>query len=149
VGLKMNIQIELTEREVNLILSCIDTNIETIKRRADVSRGEVIDLLQELAEIDIDIREQAFRDDGWGDAETQMFTAGVDAREKIKAKASSHAQERRHERTQESRDARAADRRQEFLDASRAPFDSVTEHKQTSTQLHNLWEKPDNDPVDW
>jgi hypothetical protein len=138
----------LTEREIDLVLQCIGTNIETVKRRHPMT-GSTADLVQELAEMDMDIREQVFRDDGWGDAETQMFTAGVDAREKIKAKASSHAQERRHERTQESRDARAADRRQEFLDASRAPFDSVTEHKQTSTQLHNLWEKPDNDPVDW
>jgi hypothetical protein len=125
VGLKMNIQIELTEREVNLILSCIDTNIETIKRRADVSRGEVIDLLQELAEIDIDIREQAFRDDGWGDAETQMFTAGVDAREKIKAKASSRAQERRTFNMQRSRDS----------------------SQPSETQTHDVWD--DNDPKNW
>ena len=109
VGYKM--KIDLTEREVNLILSCIDTNIETIKRRADVSKGEVADLLQELAEMDMDIREQAFRgdSDGWNTddsttfvvAEDDFIKQGMGAAEKAKSNriaASSRAQERRNAR---------------------------------------------------
>tara|TARA_R110000851_G_C13019198_1_gene560015 strand:+ start:743 stop:1111 length:369 start_codon:yes stop_codon:yes gene_type:complete len=104
-------KIDLTEREVNLILSCIDTNIETIKRRADVSKGEVADLLQELAEMDMDIREQAFRgdSDGWNTddstafvvAEDDFIKQGMDAAEKAKSNriaVSSRAQERRNAR---------------------------------------------------
>lgn len=97
-------KIELTEREVNLILSCIDTNIETIKRRADGTKGEVIDLLQELAEIDMDIREQAFRIDGWDTATNPTFSVeevhttkrAMDPTERPKF--ASRAQERRSAR---------------------------------------------------
>ena len=105
--------VKLTEREIDLLLQCIGTNIETVKRRHPMT-GSTADLVQELAEMDMDIREQAFRgdSDGWNDpedsdlfmdlvdpavkhdAETQMFNAGVEAREKMKA--SSRAQDRRN-----------------------------------------------------
>jgi hypothetical protein len=114
----------LTEREIDLVLQCIGTNIETVKRRHPMT-GSTADLVQELAEMDMDIREQVFRDDGWGDAETQMFTAGVDAREKIKAKASSRAQERRTFNMQRSRDS----------------------SQPSETQTHDVWD--DNDPKNW
>ena len=114
----------LTEREIDLVLQCIGTNIETVKRRHPMT-GSTADLIQELAEMDMDIREQAFRDDGWGDAETQMFTVGVDAREKIKAKASSRAQERRTFNMQRSRDS----------------------CQPSETQAHDVWD--DNDPKNW
>ena len=119
------LNITMTEEEVQLLLLCIDTNRETIKRRDDASSGMNQDLLQQLAEMDMDIREQVFRDDGWGDAETQMFTAGVDAREKIKAQATSCAQERRILNIQRSRDSR----------------------QRSETQTHDVWD--DNDPKNW
>jgi hypothetical protein len=114
----------LTEREIDLVLQCIGTNIETVKRRHPMT-GSTADLVQELAEMDMDIREQVFRDDGWGDAETQMFTAGVDAREKIKAQATSCAQERRILNIQRSRDSR----------------------QRSETQSHDIWD--DSDPRNW
>jgi hypothetical protein len=116
--------VKLTEREIDLVLQCIGTNIETVKRRHPMT-GSTADLVQELAEMDMDIREQVFRDDGWGDAETQMFTAGVDAREKAKAKASSRAQARRTFNMQRSRDSR----------------------QPSETQTHDVWD--DNDPKNW
>ena len=114
--------VKLTEREIDLVLQCIGTNIETVKRRHPMT-GSTADLIQELAEMDMDIREQAFRDDGWGDAETQMFTAGVDAREKIKAKATSRAQERRTLNAKKKVRARS------------------------ETQSHDIWD--DSDPRNW
>jgi|TARA_R110000824_G_scaffold320114_1_gene507068 hypothetical protein len=109
-------KIELTEREIDLVLQCIGTNIETVKRRHPMT-GSTADLIQELAEMDMDIREQAFRDDGWGAeatsfpvAEGDFIQRGMDAAEQAKinriAAASrgptncvgSRAQERRVER---------------------------------------------------
>jgi len=109
--------VKLTEREIDLVLQCISTNIETVKRRHPMT-GSTADLIQELAEMDMDIREQAFRDDGWGDAETQMFTAGVDAREKIKAKATSRAQERRTLNAKKKVRARSETQSHDIWDAS-------------------------------
>jgi hypothetical protein len=59
----------------------------------------IADLINELSELETDLREALHRqDDGWGidaeiNAETQMFNAGVDAREQVKA--TSRAVERR------------------------------------------------------
>jgi len=82
--------LNLTQRQIDLVLECIGTNIETVKRRHPMT-GMAADLVQELAEMDMDIREEAFRDERWDDAEpteiaeTQMFNAGVEARENAKA----------------------------------------------------------------
>ena len=149
----------LTEREIDLVLQCISTNIETVKRRHPMT-GSTDDLIQELAEMDMDIREQAFRgSDGFGgsndaehpdllidpvdfaakhdtdpsqivicdaeiNAETQMFNAGVEAREKMKAT------------------SRAAGRRA-------LNFGGQPEDKKSEMQKHDVWEKPSNDPADW
>jgi hypothetical protein len=51
--------VKLTDREIDLVLECIGTNIETVKRRHPVT-GSTADLIQELVEMDMDIREQAF-----------------------------------------------------------------------------------------
>jgi len=117
--------LRLTQREIDLVLECIGTNIETVKRRHPMT-GSAADLIQELGEMDMDIREQAFRDDGWGidakiNAETQMFNAGVNAREKIKAT------------------SRAADRRNFNL---KGP-----DPKLSKTQTHDVWDA--NDPKNW
>jgi len=76
--------LKLTETEINLVLDTLHAF------EPDGTGWEQVDL-NELAD---DLREQLHRhDDGWGDsvnhdlhiAETQMFNAGVDAREKMKA----------------------------------------------------------------
>jgi hypothetical protein len=127
----------LTQREIDLMLDCIGTNIETVKRRHPMT-GLTADLIQELGEMDMDIREQAFRDDGWSNTtewipsdaepkeivETQMFNAGVKAREKVKATAASHAQDRRTFNMKRSRDSRLSE-----------------------TQTHDVWD--DSDPKNW
>jgi hypothetical protein len=133
----------LTGREVDLVLQCIFSQIETVKRRHPMT-GSTADLIQELTEMDMDIREQAFRgSDGFSgsndaehpdlltdpiefavkhDAETQMFNAGVEAREQKKA--TSRAQDRRALNTQRHRDSRRSE-----------------------TQAHDVWD--DADPRNW
>jgi chromosome segregation ATPase len=91
--------IDLTDREIELMMGALGTNIETIKRRHDPTDAMIADLINELSELETDLREALHRqDDGWGidaeiNAETQMFNAGVDAREQVKA--TSRAADRR------------------------------------------------------
>ena len=95
--------IDLTDREIELLMGALGTNIETIKRRHNPADAMIADLINELFELETDLREALHRqDDGWGDpvdfaakhdAETQMFNAGVEAREKMKA--TSRAADRR------------------------------------------------------
>ena len=96
--------IDLTDREIELLMGCIGTNIETIKRRHNPTDPMIAELIEELFELETDLREALHRqDDGWGDpddpglvicdAETRMFNAGVEARERMKA--TSRAAERR------------------------------------------------------
>ena len=145
--------IDLTEREMQLLIDCIGTNIETVRRRHDPPNSMVSELLTELADLDMDLREALHRkDDGWADpedpdlhmdpvdfaakhdtgvnhdrhiAEMQMFNAGVDAREKAKAT------------------SRAAGRRALNFDGSR------DESKRSEMQDVDVWAKPSNDPADW
>ena len=136
----------LTEREIDLVLQCIGTNIETVKRRHPVT-GSTADLVQELAEMDMDIREQVFRgdSDGWNTddsstlvaAEDDFIQQGMDAAEQAKINriatanrgptncVGSRAQERRTFNMQRSRDSR----------------------QPSETQTHDVWD--DNDPKNW
>jgi hypothetical protein len=152
--------IDLTDREMQLLIDCIGTNIETVRRRHDPPNSMVAELLTELAELDMDLREALHRqDDGWTgaadaeinaesaidpedpdihpgatvwlgpvdfavkhDAETQMFNAGVEAREQKKA--TSRAQDRRTFNTQRHRDSRRSE-----------------------AQTHDVWD--DSDPRNW
>jgi hypothetical protein len=142
------LSIKLTEREIDLLHQCISTNIETVKRRHDVT-GSTADLIQELGELSDDLLEQRFRPedpdlftdpvdfaakhdtdpisivicDAEINAETQMFNAGVEAREKAKAT------------------SRAAGRRALNLRGSR------DESKRSETQKHDVWDA--NDPRNW
>ena len=99
---------------------------------------------QDLHELADDLREQFHRhNDEWNDpedpdllmdqivicdaeinAETQMFNAGVEAREKIKATATSRAQDRRTFNMKRNRDSRLSE-----------------------TQTHDVWD--DCDPKNW
>jgi hypothetical protein len=157
-------KIDLTDREIELMMMCLGTNIETIKQRHTVE-GAVAELIEELFELETDLREALHRqDDGWGDpddpdllmdpvdfaakhdtgvnhdrhiAETQMFNAGVEAREKMKAT------------------SRAAGRRAlkfvapgsvEGMKGNRA---APKPKERSEVQDHDVWSKPPNDPVDW
>ena len=132
--------IDLTDREIELLMGCIGTNIETVKRRHDPADPMIAELIEELFELETDLREALHRrDDGcadpedpdlWTDpidfaakhdTETQMFNAGVEAREKLKAT------------------SRAADRRD---------FNMKHRDKRlTKTQTHDVWDA--NDPRNW
>jgi len=99
------VKIMMTEEEAELLLICIDTNRETIKRRDDADSGINADLLQQLAEMDMDIREQVWNTEeartSFMVAEDDFIQRGMDARELAKvnrAAAVSRAQERRNER---------------------------------------------------
>ena len=125
------LNIKLTSREIDLVLECIGTNIETVKRRHPMT-GLAADLVQELAEMDMDIREQAFNRDDWTEdlepteiSEDHFIQAGIAAREQVKAS------------------SRAAERR--TLNFSAPTCDG----ERSETQKHDLWEKPSNDPADW
>mgnify|MGYP003633095438 CR=1 FL=1 len=72
--------IKLTAREVELLMNCIGTNIETIKRRHNPMDGMVAELIEELFELETDLREGVNRQgDGWDvpddpDLEGHTFT---------------------------------------------------------------------------
>ena len=119
--------LKLTDREIDLVLECIGTNIETVKRRHPMT-GSTADLIQELAEMDMDIREQTFRDDGW-DASDPTFPVkeehtikrAIDPIER--GKFASRAQERR---------TINAKKKERIL---------------SETQAHDVWDA--NDPRNW
>ena len=95
--------IDLTEREIELLMMCIETNIETIKRRHDENDPEIADLIFELQDLDTDLWELTARpcqtrhdpDLDTTDldlvgrtfevAEEHFIDAGIQAREKMKA----------------------------------------------------------------
>ncbi len=118
--------IKLTERELDLIHECISTNMETVKRRHDVT-GSTADLLQELGELSDDLLEQLHRrDDDWEGrtfviAEDDMIQRGMDAREQAKMH------------------SRAASRRNFNL--------KVRDKRLSKTQTHDVWDA--NDPRNW
>ena len=62
--------IDLTDREIELLMGCIGTNIETIKRRHDPADPMVAELIEELFELETDMREALHRKgDGWSNPE--------------------------------------------------------------------------------
>ena len=118
--------IKLTEREIDLLHQCISTNMETVKRRHEVT-GATADLLQELGELSDDLFEQLHRrDDDWEGrtfvlAEDEMIQRGMDAREQAKMH------------------SRAAIRRNFNL--------KVKDKRLSKTQTHDVWDA--NDPKNW
>ena len=118
--------INLTEREIDLLHECISTNMETVKRRHDVT-GSTADLLQELGELSDDLLEQLHRrDDSWEGktftiAEDDMIQRGMDAREQAKMH------------------SRAAIRRNFNL--------KVKDKRLSKAQTHDVWDA--NDPRNW
>lgn len=119
------LNIRVTEAELDLI-TCL---LEQAGTMEDSNGQPAFELLH-------DLMEQAARPGDWTDpisiavsdaeinAETQMFNAGVKARETMKAT------------------SRAAGRRT-------LNFSARDERPRSETQKHDLWEKPGNDPADW
>ena len=129
-------KIDLTDREIELLMTALGTHIGTLEKHPNADTPAMAELITELFELETDLREAVNRqDDGWGIdaeinagvnhdqriAETQMFNAGVDAREKMKAT------------------SRAAERRNFNL---KGP-----DPKLSKTQTHDVWDA--NDPKNW
>ena len=127
--------IKLTAREVELLMNCIGTNIETIKRRHNPMDGMVAELIEELFELETDLREGVNRQgDGWDVpddpdleghtftiAEDDMIQRGMDARQQAKL------------------NSRAAERRNFNLKRQ--------DSRRSRTQTHDVWDA--NDPKNW
>jgi hypothetical protein len=146
------IVMDLTDREIELLMAALGAHIGTLEQHPNAKTPQLAELITELFELETDLREALHRqDDGWGDpddpdllmdpvdfaakhdtgvnhdrhiAETQMFNAGVEAREKMKAT------------------SRAAGRRA-------LKFSSGEDGERSETQKVDVWAKPPNDPVDW
>ena len=123
--------IDLTETEVIHIMDALDARIEDLSDTLTFGDDPMIqDQIGEMRDLATDLFEAVSRqDDGWGidaevNAETQMFNAGVEAREKMKAT------------------SRAADRRA-------LNFAQSDDSERSEAQEHDVWEKPTNDPADW
>ena len=130
-------KIELTETE---LIHIMDSLNERVKDLRDCDDPESLDLANELEELEHDLFEASARPVEWSEprerdqivicdadinAETQMFNAGVEARERAKAS------------------SRAAERRALNFCGDREDGDL------SETQKHDLWSKPSNDPADW
>ena len=129
--------IDLTETEVIHIMDSLRVRINDLRGEAGrCGFEESADLADELEELEHDLFEASARPGDWTDpisiavcdaeinAETQMFNAGVEAREKMKAT------------------SRAAERRA-------LNFGSAEDTDRSEVQEHDVWEKPTNDPADW
>jgi hypothetical protein len=124
-------KIELTDNEIIHLMDALDARIEDLDDTLAIDDDpEIQDQISEMRDLATDLFEAVSRqDDGWGidaeiNAETQMFNAGVEAREKMKAT------------------SRAADRR--ALNLASPDADDRSE-----VQAVDVWDKPSNDPADW
>ena len=124
-------KIELTDNEIIHLMDALDARIEDLDDTLTFGDDPMIqDQIGEMRDLATDLFEAVSRqDDGWGidaevNAETQMFNAGVEAREKMKAT------------------SRAADRR--ALNLASPDSDDRSE-----VQAVDVWDKPSNDPADW
>ena len=95
--------IDLTDREIELLMAALGTHIGTLEKHPNARTPLLAELITELFELETDLREAVNRqDDGWNvavdaeiNAETEMFNAGVEARERMKADlVAIHARER-------------------------------------------------------
>ena len=136
--------IDLTDREMQLLIDCIGTNIETVRRRHDPPNSMVSELLTELADLDMDFREALHRrDDGWSDPDDpDLLMDPVDFAAKHDTDPISIAI-CDAEINAETATSRAAGRRALNLRGSR------DESKRSEMQDVDVWAKPNNDPADW
>ena len=146
--------IDLTDREIELLMGCIGTNIETIRRRHDPTDPMVAELIEELFELETDMREALHRKgDGWGDPEDpDLFMDPVEF-------AAKHDIEPGQivicdaEINAETATSRAAERRAlKFSppgEGAKASRPAPKTRERSEVQDHDVWAKPANDPADW
>jgi hypothetical protein len=146
--------IDLTDREIELLMMCVGTNIETIKRRHDPIDPITADLVEELFELETDLREALHRqDDGWSDPDDpDLLIDPVDF-------AAKHDIEPDQivicdaEINAETATSRAAERRAlKFSPPGRgAKGDRPAPQPKDRSEMQDVdvWAKPSNDPADW
>ena len=138
--------IDLTDREIELLMGAIGTNIETIKRRHDPADAMIADLINELFELEDDLREALHRrDDGWGDPDDpDLLMDPVDfaAKHDIDPSALMICDA---EINAETATSRAAGRRARALNFRVRREDD----DRSEAQDHDVWAKPTHDPIDW
>ena len=147
-------KIDLTDREIELLMGCIGTNIETIKRRHDPTDPMVAELIEELFELETDMREALHRKgDGWGDpddADLLMDPVDFAAKHDIDPISIVICDA---EINAETATSRAAERRALKFSppgqGAKASRPAPKSRERSEVQEHDLWEKPANDPVDW
>jgi len=96
--------VELTDRELELLIDALGIHADALNDSLVASGNpELADALNEVLDLETDLREMLHRDDGWGrdndvipDAAATMIDAGIEAREMKKA--TSRAATRRNER---------------------------------------------------
>ena len=162
--------IDLTDREIELLMAALGARIGTLEQHPDASNPQLAELITELFELETDLREAVNRQDdgwgdpddpdllmdpvdfaakhdrseiqehdGWGDAETEMFNTGVEARERMKADLVAD-----HSRERMKATSRAAARRA-------LNFSSRTDDDRSEVQKHDVFDhewNPD-DPKNW
>ena len=147
--------IDLTDREIELLMGCIGTNIETIKRRHNAADPMVAELIEELFELETDMREALHRkDDGWGasdDADLLMDPVEFAAKHDTDPISISVCDA---EINAETATSRAAERRAlKFVPpgplGAKASRPAPKSRERSEAQDHDVWAKPSNDPADW
>ena len=135
-------------------MGCIGTNIETIKRRHNAADPMVAELIEELFELETDMREALHRkDDGWGDPDdADLLMDPVEFAAKhdtdpisiVICDAEINA---------ETATSRAAERRAlKFSppgEGAKASRPAPKTRERSEVQDHDVWAKPANDPADW
>ena len=146
--------IDLTDREIELLMGCIGTNIETIKRRHDPTEPMTAELIEELFELETDLREALHRqDDGWSDPDDpDLLMDPVDfaAKHDIEPDQIVICDAEINAETATSRAAHRRTLKFSPLGESTKGDRSPPQPKDRSEmQDVDVWEKPPNDPVDW
>jgi hypothetical protein len=136
--------IDLTDREIHLLMAALGTHIGTLEKHPNASDPALAELITELFELETDLREALHRqDDGWGDPDDpDLLMDPVDFAAKhdtdpiqiVICDAEINA---------ETATSRAAGRRALNFSVQSADDD------RSEVQEHDVWEKPSNDPVDW
>ena len=164
--------IDLTDREIELLMGALGTNIETIKRRHNPADAMIADLINELFELETDLREALHRqDDGWSDPDDPDllmdpvdFAAkhDTDPNQIVICDAEINAETRFFNAGVEGREkmkatSRAAERRARALkfvpagsrQGTKGDRPAPKPKERSEVQEHDVWDKPANDPVDW
>jgi hypothetical protein len=166
-------KIDLTNREIELLMGALGTNIETIKRRHNPADPMIAELISELFDLETDFREALHRqDDEWSNPEDPdlhmdpvdfaakhdteadqivicdaEINAGINREGEVFVVAEDDFIQRgMSAREQAKANSRAAERRAlNFSGATRRPPDD----EKSEMQSVDMWKKPTNDPADW